>query len=120
MLPISNSGRPYLEHCRGALADFYAAGVRRVGFVSAATMADPAMASRTGLFATSGTRIVAAVDDGRRGDDGEGSGGRDGRSIEGLDGRGAEGGAESDGRGARVGGESGGRGVGGGAEAMVR
>lgn len=41
VLLISNSGRPYLEHCRGALADFYAAGVRRVGFVSAATMADP-------------------------------------------------------------------------------
>jgi len=41
VLLISNSGRPYLEHCRGALSDFYGAGVRRLGFVSAATLADP-------------------------------------------------------------------------------
>lgn len=41
VLLISNSGRPYLEHCRGALGDFFGAGVRRVGFVSAATLADP-------------------------------------------------------------------------------
>jgi dipeptidase E len=41
VLLISNSGRPYLEHCRSALADVFGAGVRRVGFVSAATMADP-------------------------------------------------------------------------------
>ena len=41
VLLISNSGRPYLEHCRGALGDFYGAEVRRVGFVSAATLADP-------------------------------------------------------------------------------
>jgi dipeptidase E len=41
VLLISNSGRPYLEHCRGALGDFYGAEVRRVGFISAATLADP-------------------------------------------------------------------------------
>jgi dipeptidase E len=41
VLLISNSGRPYLEHCRGALGDFFGASVRRVGFVSAATLADP-------------------------------------------------------------------------------
>jgi len=40
-LLISNSGRAYLEHCRGALGDFYGPDVRRVGFVSAATLADP-------------------------------------------------------------------------------
>jgi len=42
VLLISNSGRPFLEHCRGALSDFYGRDVRRVGFISAATMADPA------------------------------------------------------------------------------
>ena len=41
VLLISNSGRSFLEHCRGALADFYGHDVRRVGFVSAATLADP-------------------------------------------------------------------------------
>ena len=41
VLLISNSGRPYLEPCRGALGDFFGASVRRVGFVSAATLADP-------------------------------------------------------------------------------
>jgi dipeptidase E len=41
ILLISNSGQPYLEHCRGALADFYGADVHKVGFVSAATLADP-------------------------------------------------------------------------------
>lgn len=41
VLLISNSGRPYLEHCRGALGDFFGADVRRLGFVSAATLADP-------------------------------------------------------------------------------
>jgi dipeptidase E len=41
VLLISNSGRPYLEHCRGALSDFFGADVRRLGFVSAATLADP-------------------------------------------------------------------------------
>jgi dipeptidase E len=41
VLLISNSGQPYLEHCRGALGDFFGAGVRRVGFISAATLADP-------------------------------------------------------------------------------
>ena len=40
-LLISNSGRPFLEHCRAALADFYGSAVRRVGFVSAATLGDP-------------------------------------------------------------------------------
>jgi dipeptidase E len=41
VLLISNSGRPYLEHCRGALGDFFGPDVRRLGFVSAATLADP-------------------------------------------------------------------------------
>lgn len=41
VLLISNSGRPYLEHCRAALRDFFGADVRRVGFVSAATLGDP-------------------------------------------------------------------------------
>ena len=41
VLLISNSGRPYLEHCRATLGEFYGADVRRVGFVSAATLADP-------------------------------------------------------------------------------
>jgi len=41
VLLISNSGRPYLEHCRGALGDFFGASVRRIGFISAATLADP-------------------------------------------------------------------------------
>ena len=41
VLLISNSGRPFLEHCRGALAEIYSPEVRRVGFVSAATLADP-------------------------------------------------------------------------------
>ena len=41
VLLISNSGRPYLEHCRGALGDFFGKETRRVGFISAATLADP-------------------------------------------------------------------------------
>ena len=41
VLLISNSGRPYLEHCRGALREFFGPDVERVGFVSAATLADP-------------------------------------------------------------------------------
>jgi dipeptidase E len=41
VLLISNSGQPYLEHCRGALGDFFGPAVRRVGFISAATLADP-------------------------------------------------------------------------------
>jgi len=41
VLLISNSGRPFLEHCRAALADFYGKEVRTVGFVSAATVGDP-------------------------------------------------------------------------------
>ncbi|MBM3220756.1 MAG: dipeptidase PepE [Candidatus Rokubacteria bacterium] len=41
VLLISNSGRPYLEHCRGALGEFYGPAVRKLGFVSAATLADP-------------------------------------------------------------------------------
>ncbi len=41
VLLISNSGRPYLEHCRGALKDFYGPEVRTLGFISAATLADP-------------------------------------------------------------------------------
>jgi dipeptidase E len=41
ILLISNSGRPYLEHCRDALRPFYGPDVRTVGFVSAATLADP-------------------------------------------------------------------------------
>ena len=41
VLLISNSGRPFLEHCRAALADFYGKDVRTVGFVSAATVGDP-------------------------------------------------------------------------------
>ena len=41
VLLISNSGRPYLEHCRATLGEFYGPDVRRVGFVSAATLADP-------------------------------------------------------------------------------
>jgi dipeptidase E len=42
VLLISNGGRPYLEHCRAALGEFFGPDVRRVGFVSAATLADPA------------------------------------------------------------------------------
>ena len=41
VLLISNSGRPYLDHCREALKEFYGPDVRRVGFVSAATLGDP-------------------------------------------------------------------------------
>jgi dipeptidase E len=41
VLLVSNSGRPYLEHCRGALREFFGPDVHRVGFVSAATLADP-------------------------------------------------------------------------------
>jgi len=41
VLLISNSGRPFLEHCRAALTDFYGKDVRTVGFVSAATLGDP-------------------------------------------------------------------------------
>src|SRR4051812_15318872 len=41
VLLISNSGRPYLEFCRGAMGDFYGRDVRRLGFISAATLADP-------------------------------------------------------------------------------
>jgi len=41
VLLISNSGRSFLEHCRRELRDFYSADIRRVGFVSAATLADP-------------------------------------------------------------------------------
>jgi dipeptidase E len=36
-LLISNSGRPFLEHCRGAIVDFVGAA-RRVGFVTAASL----------------------------------------------------------------------------------
>lgn len=39
ILLISNSGRPYLEHCREAICDVVGAG-RRVGFVSAASLGD--------------------------------------------------------------------------------
>ena len=39
ILLISNSGRPYLEHCRGAIVDAVGAG-RRVGFISAASLGD--------------------------------------------------------------------------------
>ena len=41
VLLISNSGQPYLEHCRGALKDFFGPDVQKVGFISAATLADP-------------------------------------------------------------------------------
>jgi dipeptidase E len=41
VLLISNSGRRFLEHCREELKNFYGPGVRRVGFVSAATLGDP-------------------------------------------------------------------------------
>ncbi len=36
-LLISNSGRPFLEHCRAAMAEFLD-GARRVGFVTAASL----------------------------------------------------------------------------------
>ena len=36
-LLISNSGRPFLEHCRAAIAEFLG-GARRVGFVTAASL----------------------------------------------------------------------------------
>ena len=39
LLLISNSGRPFLEHCRDAIMDFLGAR-RRVGFVTAASLAD--------------------------------------------------------------------------------
>jgi len=38
-LLISNSGRPFLEHCRPAMAEF-AATSRRLGFIGAATLGD--------------------------------------------------------------------------------
>ena len=38
-LLLGNSGRPFLEHCRGTIADFLGAA-RRVGFVTAATLGD--------------------------------------------------------------------------------
>jgi dipeptidase E len=41
VLLISNSGRPYLEHCLEGLRRFCGPEVRRLGFVSAATLADP-------------------------------------------------------------------------------
>jgi hypothetical protein len=41
LLLLSNSGRPFLAHCRGALAVFLGAA-RRVAFVSAATLSDEA------------------------------------------------------------------------------
>jgi dipeptidase E len=41
VLLVSNSGRPFLEHCRAALAEFYGPDVRTLGFISAATLADP-------------------------------------------------------------------------------
>ena len=40
-LLISNSGRPFLQHCRGALAAFLG-DVRRLGFVTAASLGDEA------------------------------------------------------------------------------
>jgi dipeptidase E len=41
-LLVSNSGRPYLEHCRAAITDFLRSGgsVRRLAFVSAASLVD--------------------------------------------------------------------------------
>ena len=39
LLLLSNSGRPFLEHCRQAVADFLGAR-RRIGFVTAASLAD--------------------------------------------------------------------------------
>ena len=39
VLLISNSGRPFLQHCRGAIAVFLGAA-RRVGFVTAANLDD--------------------------------------------------------------------------------
>lgn len=41
VLLISNSGRPFLEHCRGAIADFLGAQ-RRIAFVTAASYDDEA------------------------------------------------------------------------------
>ncbi len=41
VLLISNSGRPFLEHCRAAIADFLGAR-RRIAFVSAASYDDEA------------------------------------------------------------------------------
>jgi hypothetical protein len=41
ILLISNSGQPHLENRRGALGDFFGPSVRRVGFISAAMLADP-------------------------------------------------------------------------------
>jgi dipeptidase E len=41
VLLISNSGRPFLEHCRGALGTFLGSA-RRVAFVSAASLSDEA------------------------------------------------------------------------------
>lgn len=40
-LLISNSGRPFLAHCRDAIADFLG-GARRVAFVTAASLGDEA------------------------------------------------------------------------------
>jgi dipeptidase E len=39
-LLISNSGRPFLQHCRGDIAMFLGAAPRRVGFVTAASLRD--------------------------------------------------------------------------------
>jgi dipeptidase E len=41
LLLISNSGRPYLAHCRAELLDFLG-GARRLGFVTAASLGDEA------------------------------------------------------------------------------
>ena len=42
ILLISNSGRPFLEHCRDAIRDAVGAG-RRVGFVTAASLGDESL-----------------------------------------------------------------------------
>jgi dipeptidase E len=39
-LLISNSGRPFLQHCRGAIATFLGPAARRVAFVTAASLRD--------------------------------------------------------------------------------
>ena len=55
ILLVSNSGRPYLEHCRDAIRDAVGNG-RRVGFISAASLGDE------GAYFETARQALAAVD----------------------------------------------------------
>jgi dipeptidase E len=61
VLLISNSGRPYLDHCQAALVAFLGPA-RRVAFVTAATLRDEAAYYELARSALAGASTALAVD----------------------------------------------------------